>query len=194
MNIQEDIFSTLNNLSDLFSDTSKIKVLHFNSTEEPLSYYFISLNIDLQKKQSYLGGKSFIDIMLIILEEKYDKTRKIELEYQGIIDKLDDHKPGGMYLLETILLNPYQVGEPSDTRSHFAYKHYVRNCFYDWCHDVDWQGRVDIIKVKDALFTPKKSLKTLLEANGLSKETIPHAHVVRCVRHPVGDTIYYVGS
>lgn len=194
MNIQEDVVTKLGKLSDLFSDSSKIKVLHFNSTEEPLSYYFISLAIDLENKQTYLGGKSFMEIMLDILKEKYDNTRQIELEYQGTIDKLDDYRPSGMNFLESILLNPYRQGERDDTRSHYAYKHYVRNCFYDWMHEVDWEGRTDIIKVSDVSFTPKKSLKTLLEVSGFSKDIIPYVHIVRSVRQPVGSTIIYVGA
>lgn len=196
MNIEKDIFKKLNELSDLFSDHSKVKVVHIPSiTEEPLSYYFVFIpTIDLEKKQSYLGQKSFIGLMLDILEEKYDKTRKFELEYSGTMDELDDYKPGSMYLLEEVLLNPYEPGERDDTRSYYAYKHYVRNCFYDWYHSVDWKGRTDIVKVNDISFTPKKSLKSLLELKGFSKSIIPFVHIIRCIRHPVGDTVHYFSA
>ncbi len=193
MNIEKNILDQLKERTDLFSDSLNVKVLHIPSSEEPLSYYFILLGIDLEKKQSFLRNISFMELMKDVLSN-YDNTREIELTYQGKIERLDDYKPGDMYLLENVLLNPYKAGERDDTRSYFAYKHYVRNCFYDWMHEVDWKERTDIVKVNDISFTPKKSLKTLLEMNGFSKDVISRVHIVRCVRHPIGKEICYVGS
>ncbi|MFZ2205117.1 MAG: hypothetical protein WAV23_00805 [Minisyncoccia bacterium] len=132
-----------------------------------------------------------MELMKDVLDKR-DNTREIELEYQGTIEHLDDHKP--WCFLEQVLLNPYKEDESYDTRSYYAYKDYKKNVFYDWYHDVGWKGRTDIVQVNDASFTPKKSLKTFLEVNGFSKDIIPKVHIVRCVRHPVGEKIYYVGS
>lgn len=191
MNIEKDILNQLKERSDFFSDSLNVKVLHIPSTKEPLSYYFILLEIDLEKKQSFLRNISFMELMKDVLD-KHDNTREIELEYQGTIENLDDYKP--WCFLEQVLLNPYKADEEWDTRSYYAYKHYIRNCFYDWYHDVDWKGRTDIVQVNDISFTPKKSLKTFLEVNSFSKDIIPKVHIVRCVRQPVGETICYVGS
>ncbi|MCX6754886.1 MAG: hypothetical protein NTU81_03615 [Candidatus Nomurabacteria bacterium] len=178
MKIKENITTKLTKSLGLFFDPSEIKLLHLQSTEGPLSYYFIFLGIDLEENQSYLDSKSLIKIMMETLNKEYGNDNQVNLEYQGTFKKLDEYIPNVMYLLETVLLNPYKEDEQKETRSYFAYKHYRRNCFYDWIHEVDWKERIDIVKVNDISFTPKKSLKTLLEINGFSKTIIPNIYIL----------------